>query len=234
MAERKDLTLKTTIASLCLGICISGASASAQQPQTFGTTATSYISIGAGALLPQDSTTTFLKNYYLTASAGSFWLYPSLPSGAVLQSIALDFCDDDGGIGPYLGFGFLDRFGNEQSAGVISGQSYPAGCFTETLSGFAPVVIDNTTNRLAILVEPVGTQKFTGLVFGYQLQVSPAPATATFPDVPTSDFGFQYIEALVASGITGGCGGGNYCPDQPVTRRQMAIFLAKALGLQWQ
>jgi hypothetical protein len=36
----------------------------------------------------------------------------------------------------------------------------------------------------------------------------------------------------VASGITAGCGGGNYCPDAP-TRRQMAIFLAKALGLHW-
>jgi hypothetical protein len=48
-----------------------------------------------------------------------------------------------------------------------------------------------------------------------------------------SDFGFQYIEALAASGITGGCGGGNFCPDSPVTRRQMAIFVAKALGLSY-
>lgn len=45
--------------------------------------------------------------------------------------------------------------------------------------------------------------------------------------------GFQYIEALVSSGITGGCGGGNFCPDAAVTRRQMAIFLAKELGLHW-
>ncbi len=65
----------------------------------------------------------------------------------------------------------------------------------------------------------------------WRRQVSPAPATSTFNDVPASDFGFQYVEALVASGITGGCGGGNYCPDNPVTRRQMAIFIAKALGL---
>ncbi len=44
---------------------------------------------------------------------------------------------------------------------------------------------------------------------------------------------FQFIEALYASGITAGCGGGNYCPDSPLTRGQMAVFLAKALGLQW-
>ncbi len=49
--------------------------------------------------------------------------------------------------------------------------------------------------------------------------------------LPTSDFGFQFIEALVAAGITGGTGGGNYSPDAPVTRRQMAIFIAKALGI---
>lgn len=63
------------------------------------------------------------------------------------------------------------------------------------------------------------------------LAVSPAPPTATFNDVPTNHPFFKYIEALAASGITGGCGSGNYCPDNPVTRGQMAVFLAKALGL---
>ncbi len=64
-------------------------------------------------------------------------------------------------------------------------------------------------------------------------QVSPGPAAASFTDVPTSHPFFQYVEALVKSGVTGGCGSGNYCPDAPLTRGQMATFLAKALGLQW-
>jgi hypothetical protein len=40
--------------------------------------------------------------------------------------------------------------------------------------------------------------------------------------VPANDFGFQFIEALAATGITGGCGGGNYCPDtrSPGVRRR--------------
>ena len=67
----------------------------------------------------------------------------------------------------------------------------------------------------------------------WRTEVSPAPDTPTFNDVPATDFGYQYIEALAASGITGGCGGGNFCPDTAVTRRQMAIFLAKALGLSY-
>ena len=67
----------------------------------------------------------------------------------------------------------------------------------------------------------------------YQLQVSPAPATATFGDVPTTHPFFRFVEALAASGITGGCGGGNYCPDYTLTRGQLAVFLATALGLHF-
>jgi S-layer homology domain len=67
----------------------------------------------------------------------------------------------------------------------------------------------------------------------WRRQVSPAPPVATFNDVSVIDPGYKYIEALVASGITTGCGGGNYCPDAALTRRQMAVFLSKALGLHW-
>jgi hypothetical protein len=65
------------------------------------------------------------------------------------------------------------------------------------------------------------------------LLVSPAPAVATFNDVPTTHPFFQFIEALAASGITAGCQTAPplYCPDSPLTRGQMAVFLAKALGL---
>jgi hypothetical protein len=58
---------------------------------------------------------------------------------------------------------------------------------------------------------------------------APPPATGTvFPDVPANSFAAAWVEALAAEGITGGCGGGNYCPGNPVTRQQMAVFLLKA------
>jgi S-layer homology domain len=86
----------------------------------------------------------------------------------------------------------------------------------------------------AIAVQLQGTsQELLGARIVWQRQVSPAPGSATFNDVPTSDSAFQFVEALAASGITAGCGGGNYCPDASLTRRQMAVFLAKALGLHW-
>jgi hypothetical protein len=47
----------------------------------------------------------------------------------------------------------------------------------------------------------------------------------TFSDVPPSHRFFADVEALAASGITYGCGGGRYCPDGLDTRGQMAAFL---------
>ena len=56
----------------------------------------------------------------------------------------------------------------------------------------------------------------------------PPPATGTvFPDVPASNPFARWIEELSREGVTGGCGGGLYCPDNPVTRQQMAVFLLK-------
>ncbi|MET0620207.1 MAG: S-layer homology domain-containing protein, partial [Thermoanaerobaculia bacterium] len=58
----------------------------------------------------------------------------------------------------------------------------------------------------------------------------PPPATGVFADVPTSSPFAPWIEMLAAEEITGGCGGPNYCPGNPVTRGQMAVFLSKTFG----
>jgi IPT/TIG domain/S-layer homology domain len=57
----------------------------------------------------------------------------------------------------------------------------------------------------------------------------PPACTGVFPDVPCANPFAPWIEALFEAGITGGCGNGNYCPSNPVTRQQMAVFLLKAL-----
>ena len=67
----------------------------------------------------------------------------------------------------------------------------------------------------------------------WRRQVSPPPATPTFLDVAINHDIFRFVEALAASGITAGCGNGNFCPGAPLTRGQMAVFLSKALGLHW-
>jgi hypothetical protein len=57
----------------------------------------------------------------------------------------------------------------------------------------------------------------------------PPNATGTvFGDVPVGNPYAKWIEQLAAEGITGGCGGGNYCPNTYITRAQMAVFLLVA------
>jgi ELWxxDGT repeat protein len=61
---------------------------------------------------------------------------------------------------------------------------------------------------------------------------TPPPPTGTrFADVPSNYWAAPWIEQLAADGITNGCGGGNYCPNQPITRGEMAVFLATAFHL---
>ena len=49
-----------------------------------------------------------------------------------------------------------------------------------------------------------------------------------FGDVPPDYWSATFIKQLAAEGITAGCGNGNYCPEQPVTRAQMAVFLLRS------
>ena len=117
---------------------------------------------------------------------------------------------------------------------ATTGVAAQPGCavFTATLP--TPETIDNANNTYFFNVGSDGfSPSFTSMRAFYVLQVSPAPATATFGDVPTSHPFFQFIEALKASGITAGCSATQYCPDAPLTRGQMAVFLSKGLGLHF-
>ena len=116
-----------------------------------------------------------------------------------------------------------------------------SGGFADTFTGtnitidFRP---DTNTDRVytmtAVMPLDAGVT-FKGVRLFWRRQVAPAPLTARFADVPPSHVFFQYIEALAASGITGGCVASplQYCPDATLTRGQMAVFMAKALGLHW-
>ena len=49
-----------------------------------------------------------------------------------------------------------------------------------------------------------------------------------FYDVPQSNSFHDAIHTVAANGITAGCGNGNYCPNGPISRAQMAVFLLKS------
>jgi hypothetical protein len=65
----------------------------------------------------------------------------------------------------------------------------------------------------------------------------PPPAVGIFRDVPQGSFAADWIEQLYNEGITGGCSTSplRYCPNEAVTRAQMAVFLLRTfLGSGYQ
>jgi len=61
----------------------------------------------------------------------------------------------------------------------------------------------------------------------------PAPvADVRFDDIDASSFHAPFVERLAELGVTEGCGDGSgFCPDQTVSRAEMAVFLARAYEL---
>ena len=61
----------------------------------------------------------------------------------------------------------------------------------------------------------------------------PPPGRSRFPDVNgLSAFWWPFVERMAELGVTTGCGdGANFCPDDPVPRAQMAVFLWRAFDL---
>jgi hypothetical protein len=230
------------VASVSFLLALGSAVLNAQQVrQTFGVDSPSVAVVSAWDMETFESQTTWaaaeLNTYRYLTNAGVLYGTVHVPQGASLLSIELDACDSSATKGVNASFGKVDSTGYTQLAAVATGDAAIPGCsrFPVGLTA-GPHTVDNYLNTYLVSVQNsalTGEATIGAMRIIYKLQVSPAPAIATFNDVPTSDPGFQFIEALVASGITAGCGGGNYCPDALLTRRQMAVFLSKALGLQW-
>jgi S-layer family protein len=252
--------MKTTI-RFCLGLGFSltagwlrGEEArergGAARPNTYGVEQVSYYRIAAseftlletaGGLVYSDGLEGPAQQAqrYSVGAGLTFIASPHLPSGALLTYFELDSCDEDPVSDVNANLYLCDDLGNcgDPIQRLSSADNAIACGYTSADVSAAGVQVDNYRNQITVLVfTESGTvaTRFAGVILGYELRVSPPPQFADFTDVPTNHPFFQFIEALYASGITSGCGNGNFCPDAPLTRGQMAAFLAKALGLQWQ
>jgi hypothetical protein len=216
------------------------------ETRAFGTASTTAHVVGALSFLPPSSATGFAINasivtgiaVFQTTAAGDWWAPLHLPAGALVERIELEACDDN--VAEDIAFGLARGTapgGATQNLTPAGTTTASPGCAFFPLSLIAPVTIDNRTNNYWLFLNYGATDATTrvqGIRVFYRLQVSPAPAVATFPsDVPTSHPFFRFIEALARAGITSGCGAGSYCPDSAVTRGQMAVFLSIALGLHF-
>lgn len=211
----------------------------------FGVTGLTTVNIHSYAFTSSYSTDLILDDgngyrYYAPNPVSRFMAAPvELPSGVQIVTVGISGCIASPGD---LVVELFDNLSQGQGSGggtnIATFTVNDTGCVFEGVSPFY-LYPQNGGHTLYAVVYWAGdhfdgSTKFNNVYIAYKRQVSPAPATPTFGDVPVSDPGFQFIEALAASGISGGCGNGNFCPNANVTRRQMAIFLAKALGLYWQ
>ena len=188
-----------------------------------------------------DSSMTWTINFavggyrYLT-TVGQLYAGVPLPRGALITAIELDACDSSpsGEVHADLLRGATGS--STTLTFVQTGAAATPGCGRFAVNLATPETVDSTPYRYWVSASNSSFDSETSIGsirILYQLQVSPAPDVASFADVPTTDPAFQFVEALYSSAVTAGCGNGNYCPDAPLTRRQMAVFLAKLVGLNW-
>ena len=235
------------IATLASSLCVARALA-----QSYGNHE-QVLTIGAAEFRARIGGDTYLDaNGYLYGGADiDYWAPFSLPEGAVIEEICL-YADDSDPAGFVLAQVFsaklvpvgedpaLRLVGHDASSTSNIGHAYYCSePFSYTVRGRLDDG-DGTPDPVAHYVYVFLTSPsqnavgFGGVRITWRRAVSSPPASPTFGDVAVDDPAFSNVEALRASGITAGCGDGTiYCPDANLTRRQMAVFLAKALGLHW-
>jgi hypothetical protein len=234
------MTIRLAAALLVLSTSTLSAQELAGRPQEWGTASDSIHTIQAFAFDQvtgggTNVTTNGYRARFCTSTCGLV-ASVTIPAGVSLRGLELEACDvsSSATVTATLYRATVLEQALTTLATVTTGSAATPGCdffgaplnhTVENLNG--SYVVEVTINGIN------ADTRFQAVRLFYRLQVSPAPATATFADVPVGDPIHRFVEALAAAGITGGCGGGNFCPGAPLTRGQMAVFLATALGLHF-
>jgi hypothetical protein len=181
-----------------------------------------------------------------------------LPDGARLVNVKLYAYDSAGNADVLAGNADIEILVRRE---VLYNTSQPQNTVwgpvdTNTTGGYTTVTlpvgvnIDNTRTIYWIRIDTNATAGFeSGLLAGdfrhriigarmlwrRQLQTYD-PDQQTFGDVPPTDPYFNAVESLFAAGITVGCQGPPnrlFCADSDITRKELAVWLYKALGLHF-
>lgn len=195
-------------------------------------------------------------HYTDAAYLGHFIAPLILPAGAQIVTMCTYFLDSDSGAAVGTSLEAIKLAVGNIAPGVVtvvpyyeSGVAYNAGydtvcvdtsyTYRNTGDVDGDGALEDVVHQLRVTMTESGAGQlaFGGVSVVWRRQISPAPSGATYADVPPSDLAHAYVEALAAAGIASHCrfdGATLYfCPDDPVTRRQAAVFLTRALGLYW-
>lgn len=204
--------------------------------------------VGAGDFYPRSPNQSLVYNsfYYWYSTGGQHEAQFQLPNGANMSVLRCFFNDTDAGNDANVGMWrqYLDINTNSpNNTNLASVSSSGSGGYQESFAIPSSPTFQsrsgtsfNELNIYTLIANLPGANtnvSLRGCRIFYNRQIAPAPATATFTDVPVGSQFFAEVEALARSGITAGCTGTTFCPTATLTRLQMAAFLSRALGLHW-
>jgi hypothetical protein len=189
-------------------------------------------SYSAPQFTPLDSATTYSYDganlrRFSTILDGRFLHEIHPPSGAALQTLRFHACDTNAteNTGAFL-FKYDKDGGNPVFVGGGATTGMP-GCGSWDYPIIPPQVVNDGHLVITVITDAGNaTTSFAGVCLIYG--VPPGPLTPTFSDVPTSHPFYRFIELLASYKITSGCGDTNFCPDRPLTRGEMAVFIIRA------
>jgi hypothetical protein len=114
---------------------------------------------------------------------------------------------------------------------IASVPNVPGDTYSWTIVG-GTITSNPTLPQITFDAGPAGTtmvlQVSETTSSGCQLTPGTASVQVDFLDVPPSNPFHDYVDTLARNGVTGGCGGGNFCPNANVLRSQMAVFLLRS------
>ena len=172
------------------------------------------------------------QNYGWRVMEGSLCFNPA--SGCDTSGKVLPIAEYDHNVGCSVTGGYVYRgsryplmrghyfYGDFCTGAFFSLQGSAAGGWSVTPLGDTPYLISTFGQ------DEAGELYLADYSIGriYQLQYT------TFADVPATHQFYRYIEGLYNAGITAGCSVSSmlYCPDNPVTRGEMAVFIERSMG----
>ncbi len=208
-------------------------------PAEFGTKDYTVTTISATSFMADDNsgwgTALCCLSRYFSGGNGIFYTSVSIPTGAVIDYIGLESYSSCPGI---VGVELWQVYnGSDSGAATFSSTAHGYGV-DYNASPLGWQLTNSNNNALALEVELAGSgcvnyPAFSWVEIWWRRVVSPPPGVASFSDVPTNHPFFQFVEAIHAAGITNGYPDGRFGVNDPITRGQMAVYLAAALGLHW-
>lgn len=164
-------------------------------------------------------------------------VHPDLCDAAPVADDALFTIPEDAAVGAVVGT--VSAHDSDDGAltftitGGNNGGAFAIGADTGTITVASALDYESVPSYTLTVEASDGVLADTATITIGVEDVFEVPAAPTFVDVPLSHTFFEDVEWLAWAGVTLGCdtNGPRYCPTDPVTRAQMASFLARALGL---